>query len=586
MESRKSRIDQNKRSSHHVILKSIGNPKKLKVSISDERLAFIKNYIQKSRDDFFLHKSPFKDNDFYSIVASSEFAANVRYEAYLCLIENGLLTDLKLLAAEMDFSYRSSVAGEDAVLMSCKYGRIDVLHWLVDEMMRPLNVTDNDNDGPIEYAIWKGHLKLLHALTDDTTKGGFGLEFNIHTKSESLHPVMRAVFNKQFEVVNELARPVTQGGFGLSLTCRNNLNYDLPLQAADNNDWAAFATLLRPVAAGGFGLVIDKHLLKNFPYSSRKTSLQQPKYIMYIQHSGVNPESIDTLKVFDVNTQTVASYQLGRFLGSGGYGTVYEYRNAETNHAYATKITKTSGDVWLPLESSKLYLEQKRNANREYFYLCKMFPHQGPYMLQEVRKMIKGVIYYSFRMVMPLIKGNRIHDYCNNIVDASHCAEVLLQTAIALNELHKHGYIHGDIRPGNLLVETIENNKYQIRLIDFSFSKKIGKEVYYGDRDEFFAPEVQKSFVSAHPAQDTWALAKSFAWLVESDNISESVSKQMEALFPSIFDFIDMSGNHLPLKRPTLDNFIMQLSNELQSNLIKSLAVETDDMPPRSIKIG
>jgi serine/threonine protein kinase len=190
-------------------------------------------------------------------------------------------------------------------------------------------------------------------------------------------------------------------------------------------------------------------------------------------------------------------------------------------------------------------------------------------------------------MVMPLIEGITIHDYCKKTVDERNCAEVFLKAAIALNELHKHGYIHGDIRPGNILVETIEDDKYRIRLIDFSFSKNIGKEVYYGDLDDiFFAPEVQKSFVSAHPAQDSWALAKTFAWLIECESISEDISKQLRVQFPSIFEFINLSSNHAPLKRPTLDNFIMQLSSELQSNLIKNLANEANNASPISLRIG
>lgn len=584
MDTRHSKNGSQKRTSHALILKGIAQPKRLKQSVSEERLQYLINYIQNNREAFLKLSNASKQTelseiDLYSIVSSSQVDEIARYEAYLCLIKNGLLTDLKFLSSEMNFDYCNST-GANVVLICCLHDRRDVLHWLVDELKLSLDVRDDDKDGPIEYAIWKGHIQLLHVLVADETQGGFGLKLNIQTDSEMSHPVARAAYNKQFDLLTELGKPTSEGGFGLDLNCRNRLNYDLPLQAANNDHWDTVARLLQPVKQNGFGFVIDKHILKNHPYSHRKTSLQQKPYIMFFQHSGVNPDKIDTLQVFDVQTQAVAAYRINKQIGNGGYGIVYTYTNATTNHSYAVKII---GETWNPLQSASKYAEQKRSADREYYFLRKIYPDQGPYMLQEVRKFDSTTVYYSFRMVMPLINGINIADYCRKLTSAESCVRLFQQVAIILDELHKKGFIHGDIRPGNILIETVENNNYRVRLIDFYFSKKIGKEIFTGSRDEFFAPESEKSFVAAHPAQDYWALGRTFEWLIEEEIVPRIVIAEIEKNYPVIEDFLNLSGELKPLSRPTLASFIANVENALQT--VKQSGLPDNSEEPRSLQL-
>ncbi|RIB15798.1 hypothetical protein C2G38_1876707, partial [Gigaspora rosea] len=44
--------------------------------------------------------------------------------------------------------------------------------------------------------------------------------------------------------------------------------------------------------------------------------------------------------------------------------------------------------------------------------------------------------------------------------------------------LHNLGYVHGDLREGNILVRQLEGNEFDVKLIDFEWSGKVGS-VYY-----------------------------------------------------------------------------------------------------------
>ncbi|XP_042205835.1 probable serine/threonine-protein kinase YabT [Homarus americanus] len=44
----------------------------------------------------------------------------------------------------------------------------------------------------------------------------------------------------------------------------------------------------------------------------------------------------------------------------------------------------------------------------------------------------------------------------------------------SLDEIHRSGYIHGDIKPDNMFVEENENGDIEVHVIDFGLSLKIG----------------------------------------------------------------------------------------------------------------
>jgi serine/threonine protein kinase len=72
-------------------------------------------------------------------------------------------------------------------------------------------------------------------------------------------------------------------------------------------------------------------------------------------------------------------------------------------------------------------------------------------------------------------------------LDISYVENAFLTALDALNHIHKHGYIHGDISPNNILVE---DNTGVASLIDFGDLRKFGVHASVFGTRRTYAPEV------------------------------------------------------------------------------------------------
>ncbi len=68
-----------------------------------------------------------------------------------------------------------------------------------------------------------------------------------------------------------------------------------------------------------------------------------------------------------------------------------------------------------------------------------------------------------------------------------------LQIAKGLQTMHNNGWVHRDIKPGNILMDSKED----VRLMDFDFAKKVKDEsedskLKYGGTSGFMSPELMR----------------------------------------------------------------------------------------------
>lgn len=70
-------------------------------------------------------------------------------------------------------------------------------------------------------------------------------------------------------------------------------------------------------------------------------------------------------------------------------------------------------------------------------------------------------------ILMELVRGTDIEEYLNTNPEQAN--QVFLQTVDGFNHLEKHGILHRDIRPQNILV----SDDGLIKIIDFGFGKRI-----------------------------------------------------------------------------------------------------------------
>jgi len=150
-------------------------------------------------------------------------------------------------------------------------------------------------------------------------------------------------------------------------------------------------------------------------------------------------------------------YRIGRKLGRGGMGTVYEGLQLETNEPAAIKILSTSlaGDEGFR-DRFKVEIETLRKLDHPNIVRLFGFGEQGDHL------------YYA----MELVEGRSLEDELNTgrRFTWREVTEFAIQTCAALKHAHDRGVIHRDIKPANLLLA----ESGAIKLSDFGIAKLFG----------------------------------------------------------------------------------------------------------------
>lgn len=157
--------------------------------------------------------------------------------------------------------------------------------------------------------------------------------------------------------------------------------------------------------------------------------------------------------------QLINDYKLINKIGKGSYGEVWKAIHIYKKKHVAIKIEKKSSKNTLKYETTILrYLQDINNVvNIKYF---------------------GETISYNY-LIMELL-DNQIDEFYNKSISINRnrialIRKIGLQMLSCIKNIHSHGIIHRDIKPGNFLME---NEK--IKLIDFGLSKQyIDKNGYH-----------------------------------------------------------------------------------------------------------
>jgi len=121
------------------------------------------------------------------------------------------------------------------------------------------------------------------------------------------------------------------------------------------------------------------------------------------------------------------------------------------------------------------------------------------------------------------------------------------QTAEASSALHHSGFVHGDIKPENILLSP----RGHATLIDLGFARRSGElpdGVFRGSPD-FAAPESIDAAVAASPAADCFALGRLLWQLLALTDRSVTTAAGIDAVADLIADLVDAD----PQRRPTAE---------------------------------
>ncbi|HEY2839776.1 MAG TPA: protein kinase, partial [Pirellulales bacterium] len=148
---------------------------------------------------------------------------------------------------------------------------------------------------------------------------------------------------------------------------------------------------------------------------------------------------------------------IGRKLGRGGMGTVYEGLLNETGEPAAIKVLSTSLAIDEGFrERFKVEIETLRKLNHPNIVRLFGFGEQGEHL------------FYA----MELVEGRSLEDEMTTgrRFTWQEVTEYAIQTCAALKHAHDRGVIHRDIKPANLLLGASS----EIKLSDFGIAKLFG----------------------------------------------------------------------------------------------------------------
>jgi serine/threonine protein kinase len=180
-------------------------------------------------------------------------------------------------------------------------------------------------------------------------------------------------------------------------------------------------------------------------------------------------------------------------------------------------------------------------------------------------------------LVMDHVTGNTVKDelFRQGPLKLSTSLGILRQVSEGLSALHHAGFIHGDVKPSNIMLPGLG----KARLIDLGFSHRPGEHKPWADRGQmvgtanYLAPELVKRPLYDSEAADLFSLGVTFFEMVTGTlpypgrSTSEVIAKRpmchsscLPDTFPkAIRRLIEAMTNPLATKRPTARQVIREL---------------------------
>ena len=159
----------------------------------------------------------------------------------------------------------------------------------------------------------------------------------------------------------------------------------------------------------------------------------------------------------DVTTGTVSwkHYQIGKCLGEGGFGQVYEAWDSKLCRPVAIKRLKRAA-----VTQADLAREARMAASLQHAAFVKIHALEEDGETQSI--------------VMELVPGVTLKEWARASPPTEREAlRVVRQIAEAMHEAHTSGLIHGDLKPSNLIVEP----SGKVRILDFGLAIKNDEQV-------------------------------------------------------------------------------------------------------------
>lgn len=152
-------------------------------------------------------------------------------------------------------------------------------------------------------------------------------------------------------------------------------------------------------------------------------------------------------------------YRLGRIIGEGGMGAVYEARHVGLNSPVAIKLLN---EVFAHDKNAVSRFRREARA-------AAAIKHPNVVSVTDTGTDEAGVPF----LVMELLRGESLSSLLrrHRTLSPNAAASIAMQILAGLAAAHRQGVIHRDLKPGNVLVEEVADGQFATKILDFGVSK-------------------------------------------------------------------------------------------------------------------
>ncbi len=195
----------------------------------------------------------------------------------------------------------------------------------------------------------------------------------------------------------------------------------------------------------------------------------------------------------------IGPYEIGRKLGEGGMGAVFEARHGQLGRRTALKLIK-------PARRDR---DSEARFDRE-ARLTSELDHPNAVALYEYGTSDDGVRYYAMELVDGLTLSALIRR--EGPLPAGRVLAILRQIAASLAHAHRKGLVHRDVKPSNVMLCWREGHPDCVKVVDFGLAKRMAASdaaashagMQIGTPD-FMAPEAVDAPASVGPPADVYS---------------------------------------------------------------------------------
>lgn len=171
-------------------------------------------------------------------------------------------------------------------------------------------------------------------------------------------------------------------------------------------------------------------------------------------------DEAELLRTFSAVEATVSQrYHLERLVGEGGMGAVFRAFDSKLSRRVAIKI----------LHEHLAEREDLRSRFVAEATLCARLRHPHLVSVYDFGELASGGMFLAMEWVNGIDLSR--HNTRETLLAPTVVAEVLTQTAEALDYAHRSGVIHRDIKPSNILLS--QESEVDVRVVDFGVARRV-----------------------------------------------------------------------------------------------------------------